>query len=65
MHHELLAKERQAMKEHIKKLETQLKDMHSDFEQCAKGALPCFYCDKTSTCSCRITDCNFIWKPHN
>ena len=65
MHHELQAMERQAMKEHIENLETQLKDMHSDFEKCARGISPCFFCASDDTCTGFPGGCNFVWLPHN
>lgn len=65
MHHELLAKERQYMKDRIRDLEIQLKDMHSDFVECVNGALPCYHCAKCNNCYDHIGDCNFVWKPHN
>lgn len=64
MHHELPAMERQAMKEQIRSLEAQLKDMHSDFEKCAHGVSACFFCANDNTCSGCIKDCNFVWAKH-
>lgn len=53
------------MEERINSLETQLKDMHSDFEKCAKGISPCFFCAKDDTCTGCPKDCDFVWQPHN
>lgn len=65
MQHELHAMERQAMREQIDNLEKQLKDMHADFEKCAHGISPCFFCANDDKCTGCPKDCNFVWLPHN
>ena len=66
MHHELLAIERQAMKEKIHKLEAMLEDMNSDFARCACGVSACLFCANNDHCSGLDKNvCNFIWKAHN
>ena len=66
MHNELLAMERKNMREEVDSLKTMLKDMESDFQQCAKGISPCFFCLNDETCDCSDNNhCNFVWKPHN
>lgn len=65
MLHEQLAMERQQTREIIDSLQTQLKDMHADFEKCAHGVSPCFFCAKDDTCSGCVQDCDFVWLPHN
>ena len=51
---------------HDTNLETMLKDMESDFAECARGVSPCFFCANDETCNCSDDkDCKFVWKPHN
>ena len=64
MHHELQAMERQAMLNEINKLKSQLKDMETDFAECARtGKSQCFFCTNDDTCDGR--NCNFKWMSHN
>ena len=66
MHDELTAIERQNMLEEINNLKAMFKDMESDFEKCAKGISPCFFCANDDTCNCSDSKhCNFVWKTHN
>lgn len=67
MRHELLAREKHGMEEKINALETMLKDMESDFAECARtGKSYCFFCANDETCTCtNDADCNFKWQPHN
>ena len=64
MYHEQAAKTRQGMEKHIKDLESELNEMHSDFAQCAKGKSPCFFCANDETCT-DGDNCNFVWAKHN
>ena len=64
MHHELTARTRKALEEEIDQLNKHLKDMESDFAECAKtGKSHCFCCVNDDTCDGK--NCNFVWKPHN
>ena len=64
MLYEQLAIERQNTQKTIDNLTTMLKDMESDFAECAKtNKSPCFFCVHDDTCDGR--DCNFKWKSHN
>ena len=66
MHNELLAMERQAMEEKIRKLETMLNDMNSDFAKCACGTSACFFCAYDQDCvDPDRHGCHFIWQAHN
>lgn len=66
MHHELEARTRQGMEEKIRSLEAMLDDMNADFEQCANGKSPCFFCANDECCIDPDTHgCHFIWKAHN
>lgn len=48
----------------INSLRTMIKDMESDFAECARtNKSQCFYCANDDTCDGR--DCNFVWKAHN
>ena len=65
MHHELIAIERQVMREKIEELQKMLKDMEADFAKCANGKSPCIYCvNNQSVCSHNKNNCNFVWNPH-
>ena len=47
-------------------LESMLRDMESDFAECARGVSPCFFCANDETCNCpENANCNFVWQPHN
>ena len=64
MHHELEARSRKALEEQIDNLNKNLKDMESDWAECARtGKSPCFFCSNDDTCDGR--DCDFVWQPHN
>ena len=64
MHHELEARTRKALEEEINDLENKLKDIESDFADCAKTRKsPCFFCVNNDTCD--YQSCNFVWKIHN
>ena len=64
MHHELQALERQGMLEKINSLQVMLKDMESDFAECARARKsPCFFCANND--SCDYQSCNFKWIPHD
>lgn len=66
MHHELLAMERQAMRERIKELERQLETIHGDFALVAKGVTPCLYCANDDVCvESKDITCNFVWIDHD
>lgn len=66
MHHELLAMERQVMRDRIKELERQLETIQEDFALVAKGGTPCLFCANDDICV-RSTDknCNFVWIDHD
>lgn len=65
MQNELYAMERQAMKEHIRNLETQLDVMEADFAKCAKDNIsPCFFCENDEICNGCPDNCNFKWHAH-
>ena len=60
------ALERQGMLEKVNNLEGMLRDMQSDFEQCARGVSPCFFCANDETCDCSDDkDCHFVWAKHD
>ena len=64
MKHEQSAIERQNLLNEIRRLNTMLHDIESDFAECAKtGKSPCFFCANDDTCDCQT--CNFNWLPHN
>ena len=64
MHHELRARTIKALEEEIYALEKNLKDIESDFVECAKTRKsPCFFCVNND--SCDYQSCNFVWKTHN
>lgn len=66
MHHELEARTRQGMEEKIRSLEAMLDDMNSDFNQCAHGKSPCFFCANDKYCDDPDKyGCHFIWENHN
>lgn len=66
MHNELTAIERQNMLEEIANLKTMFQDMESDFEKCARGISPCFFCASDDICDCSDSQrCNFVWRTHN
>ena len=67
MQYEKEAMERQGMLDEISNLKTMLKDMESDWRECARtGKSPCFFCAHDETCTCtNDADCNFKWQPHN
>ena len=67
MLHEQLAMERSNKKKEIDNLNKMLRDMESDWAECARtGKSPCFFCanDDTST-GTNDSDCNIKWQPHN
>lgn len=64
MHHELEARTIKALEEQINNLNKNLKDMESDWAECARtGRSHCFFCANDDTCDGR--DCDFVWQPHN
>lgn len=64
MHHELEARTRKALEEQVENLNKHLKDMESDFAECARTRKsPCFFCANDDTCDCQT--CNFVWQAHN
>lgn len=66
MHHELEARAYHSMEDKIRSLETMLDDMNSDFEKCAHGTSPCFFCANDEYCENPDDHgCHFIWKQHN
>ncbi len=67
MKYEQEAIERQSLKNQISDLKTKLKDMESDWAECARtGKSPCFFCANDDTCTCtNDADCDFKWQPHN
>lgn len=63
MGYELEARLKQAQEEEIKTLTKHLKDMESDFAECARTRKsPCFFCTNDDTCDGQV--CNFNWLPH-
>ena len=67
MQYEQLALERKHTQEQINNLKEMLKNMESDWAECARtGKSPCFFCAHDDTCECtNDADCNFKWQPHN
>ena len=66
MHHEQEARTIKGMEEKINNLEAMLDDMNSDFEKCAHGISPCFFCANDECCvNPDEHGCHFIWKRHN
>lgn len=66
MHYELEAMERKGMLDKISNLEEMLDDMNSDFEKCARGTSPCFFCANDEHCvDPDKHGCHFIWSRHN
>ena len=66
MKHEQEARERIGMLERISILENMLKNMESNFAECAKGVSPCFFCANDETCNCSDDkNCNFVWQSNN
>lgn len=66
MHHELLALERQAMREKIETLQNDFTTIHSDFAKCAKDHLsPCVFCENHEICNGCPGNCKFTWHKHN
>lgn len=66
MHYELEAMERKGMLDKISNLEEMLDDMNSDFEKCAHGTSPCFFCANDEHCvNPDEHGCHFIWKQHD
>ena len=64
MQHELEARTRQGMEEEVSNLKKMLKDMESDFAECARTRKsPCFFCGNDDNCDCK--SCDFVWQPHN
>lgn len=64
MHNELWARTRLALEEQIENLNNRLKDIESDFAECARTRKsPCFFCANNDTCD--YQSCNFKWQPHN
>jgi hypothetical protein len=64
MHYELEARTRKALEEHVDILMKNLKDMESDFAECARTRKsPCFFCTNNDVCD--FQNCNFKWKSHN
>jgi hypothetical protein len=65
MHYGLQMLERTAWEEKFRELETKFSDMHSDFEKCARGTSPCFFCANDEHCvNPDEHGCHFIWKRH-
>ena len=65
MRYEQEARTCQGMREKIQELETMLDDMNSDFEKCAHGISPCFFCANDQHCvNPDEHGCHFIWKRH-
>lgn len=55
---------KQATEEQIANLMKALKDMESDFAECARTRKsPCFFCGNDDTCDGQ--SCDFVWQPHN
>lgn len=67
MHYELEARTIHGMEEQIENLKNMLKNIETDFANCARGDTPCFYCANNETCSYSYNNrhCNFVWKSHN
>jgi hypothetical protein len=66
MLHEQLTIERQNMRDKINELESKLKNMESDFAQCARGTSPCFFCQNDEACmSTDDNGCCFKWVSNN
>ena len=66
MQYELEARTRQGMEEKIHSLEAMIDDMNSDFDQCAHGKSPCFFCANDKYCNDPDKyGCHFIWEKHN
>lgn len=64
MRYEQEARTREAMEEKLRNLRAMLKDIESDFAECARNDVsPCFFCANDDICDCE--KCNFKWKPHN
>ena len=64
MTHEKEAMERQNMLDEINSLKTMLRDMETDWAECARtGKSPCFFCANDDTCDGR--SCDFVWQTHN
>ena len=55
---------KQTTEEQIANLMKMLKDMESDFAECARTRKsPCFFCGNDDTCDGQ--SCDFVWQPHN
>ena len=55
---------KQSTEEQIANLMKALKDMESDFAECARTRKsPCFFCGNDDTCDGQ--SCDFVWQPHN
>lgn len=66
MKYELEARTIQGMEEKIRSLEAMLDDMNSDFDQCAHGKSPCFFCANDKYCDDPDKyGCHFVWEKHN
>ena len=66
MKYEQEARTFKGMEEKIHNLEVMLSDMNSDFEKCARGISPCFFCANDECCvNPEEHGCHFIWKRHN
>lgn len=66
MLYEQLAIERKNTQEEISNLKSMLKNMQSDFAECARGISPCCFCANDETCGCsNDKDCNFVWADRN
>lgn len=65
MKYEQEARTCKGMEEKICNLEAMLDDMNSDFEKCARGTSPCFFCANDEYCvDPDKHGCHFIWKRH-
>lgn len=66
MRYELGAQTRQGMEDKIHNLEKMLNDMSSDFEKCAHGTSPCFFCVNDEHCvNPDEHGCHFVWNRHD
>lgn len=64
MRYELEARLKQAQEEQVETLTKRLKDMESDFAECARTRKsPCFFCANDDTCDGQT--CNFKWLSHD
>lgn len=64
MRYELEARLKRSQEEQIENLNKRLKDMESDFAECARTRKsPCFFCVNDDTCDGQV--CNFKWLSHD